>query len=330
MLKKTCDYNVVVVGDAGVDIIVHFPKFLNEDRTNVEYKTPFLIGGGTAANTAVSLARLGISTSFIGTIGDDQYGKHVIEDFQHEKINTKNVIVDKDVNTVGVFAFIDEYGERYLWGWPRTEQSFKKLDKNKIDFDMIKRADWIHSSGMAIVDEGSSRDTIIDIFKFAYEAGVTTSFDLNLRVNNGLLDDDYKKAVLEIINHCHYVLGSGDEEFFYLNPKSQWEESAKSFVTESRTIIARMGSKGSVAFTSRETIVEKAYKLNVVDTVGAGDVFNGGFIAAKLCSHDLGESIRIANATAGYTVEMEGARSSPNREQLERFIEKHKAFALTV
>ena len=326
MWTSNCEKKVVVVGDAGVDIIVHFPKFLDDEETKVVHQTPSLIGGGTAANTAVSLSRLGITTSFIGTIGDDQYGKHILEDLQNEKIDTKNIILDKDVNTVGVFAFIDKNGERFLWGWPRTNQAFKKLDRSKIDFEMIQNADWIHSSGMAIVDEGSSRDTITEIFEIAFEAGITTSFDLNLRINDGVLNDRYRNAILDIIKNCNYVLGSGAEEFYYLNPKVNWKDSAGSLVDKDRTIIARMGQDGTMACSTDETIFENAFKVDVVDTVGAGDVFNGGFITAILCGNELKESIEIANAVSGYTVSRESARSSPNQQQLEAFMKMHNKY----
>ncbi|GGP11213.1 carbohydrate kinase family protein [Oceanobacillus neutriphilus] len=317
---------VVVVGDAAVDIIVHFPKFLDDEETKAVYKTPYLIGGGTAANTAVSLSRLGIETFFIGTIGDDQYGHHIVKDLQNEKINTKYMILDEAVNTVGVFAFIDKRGERLLWGWPREKQAFKKIDRDKIDFEMIKNADWIHSSGMAIVEEGSSRDTIIEIFKTAFEAGVPTSFDLNLRVKDESLNEEYRNAVLEVIKNCNYVLGSGEEEFYYLHPNEDWKKSVKSLADPNRTIIARMGPDGTMACSYDETIIENAFQVDVVDTVGAGDVFNGGFIVSILSGNTLKESLEIANAVSGYTVSRESARSSPNQQQLETFMKTHKKY----
>ena len=61
---------VFVLGDANVDIIVPYPKYLNQERSMVEYPSPALQGGGTSANTAVALARLGVSASFVGTIGE--------------------------------------------------------------------------------------------------------------------------------------------------------------------------------------------------------------------------------------------------------------------
>ena len=92
------------------------PVFLNEERTLVDYPNPELVGGGTSANTAVALAKLGLPVSFLGTIGDDQYGKYIQKDFKEQGVNTADLIVDPKLNTVGVFAFIDENGERDICG----------------------------------------------------------------------------------------------------------------------------------------------------------------------------------------------------------------------
>ena len=91
---------VVVIGDVAVDIIVHYPKFLNEGRTLVDYTTPCLVGGGTCANSAVALARLGVDTRFVGTVGDDQYGRYILKDFFKEGVGTDGLIVDAGLNTV--------------------------------------------------------------------------------------------------------------------------------------------------------------------------------------------------------------------------------------
>ena len=92
--------DIYVVGDANVDIIVPYPRFLNEERTLVDYPNPELVGGGTSANTAVALAKLGLPVSFLGTIGDDQYGKYIQKDFKEQGVNTADLIVDPKLNTV--------------------------------------------------------------------------------------------------------------------------------------------------------------------------------------------------------------------------------------
>lgn len=314
---------VIVVGDATVDIIVPYPRFLNEDRSRVEYPTPCLQGGGTAANTAVALSRLDIPTGFIGTIGDDQYGRYIVNDFRNEKVDTEQLIIEPDLNTVGVFAFIDENGERYLWGWPRVDQAFKVIDMGKIKKETLHDAAWIHSSGMAIVHDTSARSSIIQIFKEAYSMGIPTSFDLNLRVDQGSLDPVYKEAVLEVIKYSNYVLGSADEEFRYLGEHDNPIENARAFVNKDRTIIVRMGKEGSYGLSIEEEVKTEAFDVEVVDTVGAGDVYNAGFIAAILNGYNLKDSLVMGNAVAGYTVNQKGARNCPHKNELNDFLAKY-------
>lgn len=85
---------VVVVGDANVDIIVPYPRFLNEERTQVEYPQIGIEGGGTSANTAVALAKLGLDVSFVGTVGDDQYGRFVMQDFKDAGVDVTGLVAD--------------------------------------------------------------------------------------------------------------------------------------------------------------------------------------------------------------------------------------------
>lgn len=317
-------HNVIVVGDANVDIIVPYPRFLNKERTLVDYPEPSLLGGGTSANTAVALARLGVGTSLIGTVGDDQYGRYIQDDLQKEGVDISDMIVEPELNTVGVFAFIDENGERYLWGWPRVDQSFKVLDADKVPFQKIQKADWVHSSGMCLAYDTSARETVIRIFKESFQAGVPTSFDLNLRVDEGILDPEYEKAVREIIQYTTYLLGSGTDEFAYLGRDRDWRENARSFVSENRVVIVRNGGDGSYGFSLEEETEVPAFQVTVEDTVGAGDVYNAGFINAVLEGRNLRECLAAGNAVSGYTVERKGARTCPNMEQLQKFLEKHK------
>lgn len=324
MLDLKSDKKVVIVGDVGTDIIVRFPKYLDESRKKVEFTVPKMVGGGTCGNTAVAMAKLGVSPYVIGTIGDDQYGKFVIEDLTKEHVNIEYLKTDKEVNTVGVFAFIDEFGERYLWGWPRVDRCFEKLVLTEEDYALIDKADWIHSSGMVTVNDTSSRKAVEEIFAYAHKKGIPTSYDLNLRVTQGKLDESFKESTLRIINHCNYVFGSAEEEIFYLDSNENWMETARNLVGDERMIIARMGEKGSMVFSKEEEFLAPAYQVEVVDTVGAGDVYNGAFIASILSGHRVKETLDLCNAVSGYTVAHEGARSSPSTEELVEFMQQRK------
>ena len=312
---------VLIVGDANVDLIVRYPKHLADG--GVEYHLPLMSGGGTAANTAHALSKLGITVDFMGTIGDDQYGRYVLDEFIAAGIGIEPLIIDETLNTVCVFAFVDDSGERYPWAWPRERQSFRELDPERILWKSVEQADWIHSSGMIMPYDTSARKSVLEIFKRARQLGKTTSFDLNLRIENGKLDEGYKLAVLELFEYCDYILGSGKEELYYLNPMTDWRDSAKSFVRKNRTVIARMGADGSLALFDEGSLEEASFPVTVKDTIGAGDVYNAGFITARLLGKDLHESIIWGNGVSGYKVMFSGSRETPDFSELVRFIESY-------
>lgn len=315
---------VVVVGDANVDIIVPYPRFLNEERTLVRYPSVQLTGGGTSANTAVALARLGLDVSFVGTVGDDQYGRFVIDDFKRCGVDVTGLVADSKLNTVGVFAFVDERGERYLWGWPRERQSFKELDAALVPMHLVRSADWVHSSGMCLTYDTSARETIIEIFAAAHEAGVPTSFDLNLRVDDGVLDPDFAAALARIIPNVDYLLGSGPDEFAHLG-EADALGNARRYAGGGRTVVVRDGGRGSVGLRGATRVEAPAFHVDVEDTIGAGDVYNAGFIAACLGGAPLEGALVEGNAAAAYKVARTGARSSPDATGLRAFLAAHGA-----
>lgn len=313
---------VIVVGDANVDILVHYPRFLDESRKRTEWPLPEVVGGGTSSNTAAALARLGVETAFVGTVGDDSNGRFVRSDFEGLGIDTSGLITDPALNTVGVFAFIDERGERYLWGWPRVDQSFKVIDEGRVDFGAVRSASWLHSSGMSLVYDTSARSTITRMFREAHEAGVPTSFDLNLRVDDGVLDPDFARALEAILGDVDYLLGSGPDEFAYLG-SGDWMGNARDLARNGRAVIVRDGANGSVAVAGDEVVEVPAFRVTVEDTVGAGDVFNAGFISARLEGLDMRQALTRGNAVSGYSVARKGARNTPDRSELELFMHEH-------
>lgn len=316
---------VVVVGDANVDIIVPFPRFIDETRERTTWEHPQMQGGGTCANTAVALARLDVPVLFVGTIGDDQYGQYVRKNLSEAGVDVAGLVSDTRWNTVGVFAFVDEQGERYLWGWPRERQSFKELDVDMIPMPRIRAASWLHASGMVMAYDTSARETLIQVFEEAHAAGVPTSFDLNLRVLDGKLDPSMREAIDRLMPNVDYLLGSGPDEFSYMGECADWKENAAKFAVDDRTVIVRDGARGAYAIQGEQRCESSAFTVEVKDTLGSGDVFNAGFIMAMLHQATLPDALTIANAVSAYTVERKGSRSSPDKRRLITFLKSHGA-----
>ena len=241
--------------------------------------------------------------------------------------NPESVCAQEDMNPI-VYDWSDETDEkerpqglvmRILNELLKVQETgYKKYDAI---LDGLEKADGIVR---AAVKKGQNR-TWLFAEKYAYESGIPTSFDLNLRVDNGALDPEYEKAVREIIKYTTYLLGSGTDEFIWLGEEKDWRKNALKFVSDTRTVIVRNGKDGSYGFSINEEEKAAAFNVKVEDTVGAGDVYNAGFISARLNGQSLKESLILGNAVSGYTVSRKGARSSPDQTELKRFLRVHQA-----
>lgn len=315
---------VIVIGDACVDVTVSMASIMSgiSDVYHSERLEPHLTGGGTSANTTVALSKLGVPTSFMGTIGADYGGRFILREFAQNNIGTEFTIVD-DSNTIYVFAFIDPTGERTLWAFPREGCSYANLDLSRIDMERVKQAAWVHASGMTYMAEGNTRANLPAVFKAAYEAGIPTSFDLNTRAKQPEdLDPDIRRAVEDTLPYVKYLLGSAKDEFYSFRPCPDWHDSVRAFAGNGRSVISRMGAEGAFVVCGDGEFQVEAFDVPVHNTTGAGDAFNAGFIAGMLKGCTLKESVLWGNGVAGYKVMGNSSRDTPDEAQLLKFIQE--------
>ena len=120
------------------------------------------------------------------------------------------------------------------------------------------------------------------------------------------------------------MLGSGKDEFQYLGDSKDWRTNAQKLVSENRVVIVRNGDQGSCAFSKKEEVDVPAFPVKVIDTVGAGDVYNAGFISGCLEGKDLRECLLLGNVVSGYTVSKKGAGNCPFAAELKEFLRGYK------
>ncbi len=307
------------MGDTAVDLIIFSPEVKN--GVKIMSHTPCIHPGGSGANTAVALARLGIPTHFIGTVGEDQFGRIVQQNFIDEKVGIEQLFIESQLNTVCVFAFVDNDGERFLWGWPRVHQSYQVIDFHKINLDLVKKAGWLHTTGILLAYKSMGRETTRKVLEWANRKGVVTSFDLNLRVGESgeVLEGEFYDVVMDAVSNSRYILGS-DQEISLLDPSLDWERATRKLADMDKVVVVRRGKEGSILVTKEQKIVSPAFQTKVVDTIGAGDIFDAGFIAAILNGHDFAVAMQWGNAVAAYAISREGARTSPTLAQMKDFI----------
>jgi len=313
-------YNkAIIIGDACVDVSFRLSDYLKNDEKEMPYTTSI---GGTCAGTCVPLANLGVETAFMGTIGLDYGGKFILDGFKKKNIDTSLVNINKDLNTVNVYGLIEDNGERHLWAFPRQDVSYTDLSFTQKDIEKIQTASWLHASGMSLLfDSGNIKDNLPKLYEIAYKAGVPTSFDLNTRVADiTLLKKDAVEAIYKIIPYVKYLTGSAKDEFVSFYPSNDWKESARYFADNGRIVIARLAQDGSYIIKDGQEKHIKSFNVEPINTTGAGDTFNAGFIAAMLKGFDEFEAVKYANAAAAFKISRVNGQELLNDESLNRFM----------
>jgi len=304
----------LVLGDVNVDLVISLGE-VDEHQTRPRKELPQLHGGGTGGNAAAGLARLGVPVSFIGTVGDDSFGHWSANALAQEGVDTRHLRHVEQAFTSVVVAVIRPNGERELFVWPDAGGAHTRLSPDEISPEIFQSAGWLHTTGLCLREE-PVRTAQIKAMRLAKDAGLTISLDLNLRLESWGLDESLREVFMQAISLSDIILGSGPDEIRPLTGLHSIQEGGESLSDGNRTVIARLGPEGVLAVTPGGVTSSPAFAVEVVDTLGAGDAFNGGFICAQLEGKDLQESLRWGNGAAAYKIGRKSARGLPARKEL--------------
>jgi sugar/nucleoside kinase (ribokinase family) len=267
---------------------------------------------------AVGLARLGVPVAFLGKLGDDLHGRFLLDDLAREGVDTAYLRVDPEAYTSVVIALVDPEGERMLFGW-RQHVADTKLRPEEIDPDAVANAAWLHTSGLGL-REIPSRDAVLHAMAMARDLDVSISLDLNLRPRDNVLPAPFRETMERAVSLADVVLGSA-EELVLLAPAASTEVAARALAGGERIVVARLGPEGALAVsTDGQVVTVPAFPTEVVDTLGAGDAFDAGFIAARLEGLNIESALRWGNAVAALKIARSGARGLPSREEVESLL----------
>lgn len=308
--------SVLVVGDTNVDLEITLPSDSSE-RVHAN-PDPRLLGGGSAANTAAALARLGVDCQFVGTVGDDSYGRFAVSSLEEAGVGTGLVETTAANSTVTVITVLPPNGDRLIYVWPPSGGAHGDLE-GATAVEAVNGAEWLHVSGICL-RVMPSRDAMLAAMEAARTQGVPVSLDLNLRLENWGWDGGFRDVVDAAVEQADIVLGSASDEISALAGIADPVGAATALAGDSRVVIARLGSEGAIAASPDGLTSAPGFDVNVVDTVGAGDAFNAGFIAAHLGQSEITECLRWGNAVAALTISQPGARATPGLAQIKALL----------
>ena len=315
--KKELD--VISLGELLIDFTVNG---ISEQGNQVFEANP----GGAPCNVLAMLNKLGKKTSFIGKVGNDQFGLLLKKTLEEIGIGTENLVMDNEVNTTLAFVHTASDGDR-SFSFYRKPGADMMLNESEIKEDLIKKAKIFHFGSLSMTDEGINKATE-KALKIAKDNNLLISFDPNLRP---LLWDSLDKAKERIqygLSQCD-ILKIADEELEFVTGCKNIEEGVQNLQNDYKIklILVTMGKFGSKAFYKEMSVERKGIiQKNTIDTTGAGDTFCGCILnyVLEFGLDDLTESslidmLTIANAAASIITTRRGAiRSMPTEEEIFR------------
>lgn len=286
---------VICFGAINMDKLYKVDKLAGADEESVilDFKeTP----GGSAANTAVGLARLGVKVGYIGKVAEDRDGKILLKSFVDEGVDVGGIIISKTGRSGAVIGFVDQKGNRALYLDPGVNDT---LEYNEINLEYIKGAKILHLTSFAGERPFTAQKTLLENIP----SDVKVTFDPGIiYARRGLRD------LKPIIERC-YALLLNERELYLLTGEECCRRGAENLLREGVKIIAvKLGERGCYVTDGSESHLLEPFKVEVVDTTGAGDAFCAGFIYGLLKGKSLRESGILGNFVASRCLTKMGAR----------------------
>ena len=249
--------------------------------------------GGSAANTIVGLARLGIKTGFVGTVGDDREGSQLLDDLRREGVDVQGITISEG-DTGSALIFVDSRGERAIYILPSVNDAFFAANH-----DYAQQAEILHVSSFVGIDQLRMQ---ISYIRHLRRSRTKVSFSPgSIYTKLGL---DQLKPLIERT----FTLFLNKEEAQHLTGSERVEDAATLLDLGANIIAVTLGGAGSYMATRSESFYVAPYESHITDTVGAGDAFAAGFLYGQLTGKDLHESGLYGNFMASKSVAQLGGR----------------------
>ncbi|MFC1869133.1 carbohydrate kinase family protein [Thermodesulfobacteriota bacterium] len=295
---------VIGLGQACLDCLGEIPFYPQEDG-KVELREMHIQCGGPASTALVTLSRLGITTSFIGSISDDYPGREILRGLQEDMVDTTFLKITPGYTSQFAFIAVTEStGNRNVF-WHRGSAPF--LEPFDVDLSRFQNARILHLDGLMI---GAS----IEAAEQAREMGLKIVCDAGTM----------REGFLELISIVDVLIASEGFAKPLVNSADTSPERALDELSRicSGDVVITLGSRGSIGYFKQNVIFQEAFPVMAVDTTGAGDVYHGAYIYGLLQGWSMPECMRFASATSAIKCKEMGARKGiPGLDEIIKFMD---------
>ena len=294
---------IVVVGSINMDLVAHTHQIPVPGQTVIGTgfdTTP----GGKGANQAVAVARLGYPVQMVGMVGDDVFGQALLDNLANAGVGTEAVARVSGPSGVAPIL-VSESGENSIVVVPGANG---KMDKAAVD----RQSALIRSAGMVLCQLELPLETVSHVLALCADAGVPV-----------VLDPAPAAPLPEAaFRQASWFTPNETEAAFYLGNQPNSEAAAQQLLHKGlKGVVLKRGSDGAYVAVAGKAAWVRSFPVKPVDTVAAGDCFNGAFAVALLEGNDPWAAARFASAAAAISVTRKGAQASmPSRADVEKFL----------
>jgi len=312
---------VIAVGEILVDLVSTRPGSFLEASA---FEKCF---GGAPMNTLVGVSRLGVSTGAIAAVGSDPFGVFLVGELERNGVDVSHVKVKRHKRTTIAFVTNDSRsGDRtflfYRKPWT-GETADSELEPSDVDPAYLAEASFLHVSGFALSQNPCS-EAVFEAIKDAKKSGVKVSFDPTLRTDVWDSMATLRRTYSRALKLSDVAMFSKDEAEYILGTNEAEEAARRALKYGIEIVGIKLGAEGSLAMSKDGKVVQTpAFKVNVVDTTGAGDGWNAGLLVGLCKGWNLEECVTVANAIGALAVTKRGAITAlPCEEELNAFLKR--------
>lgn len=289
-------YDLVTAMDMCADCLVQLggavPKFGQKEKIVKDYNITL---GGSCAIFACQSAKLGLKTAGVGVVGDDFLGRFLLDSLGTAGVSVENIRTDSSMKTAIGVALCKDDGDRSILTYPSTIDAV--VGENLTD-EIIRNTRHIHIGSFYLMN--NFREKLKDIVIKASRYGVTISLDTNWDP-----EEKWDGGIWDILPYIDIFMPN-ENEALAITKKASIDEAMEVLKDIVPIIVLKRGKNGASAYANGKFYNAASLEVSVVDTVGAGDSFDGGFIYGFLSNYDIEKCLTIGCICGSYNTTKAG------------------------
>lgn len=309
-------FDILTIGEINVDLIVghdarpifgQFEKIVDDATLTV---------GGSGTIFAMGAAQLGLRVAYCGVVGDDTFGRFMLDHLHQRRIDTRGVIIDSALKT-GLSIILNVDGDRAILTYMGAIDA---LRAEQVNSELLAQCHHIHITSFFL--QHNLRPGLAALLAQARAGGATVSLDTNWDPT-----EQWDDGLLDVLAQCDLFLPN-EQEARAITRTATVDDALTSLATMIPTVAIKCGAEGAVCRRGDQTVRDPGFPMEVVDTTGAGDSFNGGFLYGWLYGWELADALALGCACGSLSTQAAGGvTAQPTLSQAQSLIQQRKTIA---